>query len=156
MKRTLRSKPKKLQISMQKNLYDKDFYKWSNSQVTLLKKKEFSKLDLENIIEEIESLAKRDMRSLKSQLPRLLHHLLKLKYTPDRKGNSKSWDGSIYTSRKHIKLILSDSPSLKTKLKKMCSDAYKEALEMAIADSDYEEHLFPKECPWTLKEILDE
>ena len=139
-----------------KNLYNKDFCLWSYTQADLLRKEKFSEADLENIIEEIESLGRRDKRSLISETERLLHHLLKLSFTPERKGNSNSWEGSIRPSRRHIKQLIEESPSLKNEFKKIIPKAYKEALSLAIWDSDYDETLFPKECPWTMEEILND
>jgi hypothetical protein len=138
-----------------KSLYDKDFYKWSNEQAMLLKKGDFSKVDLKNVIEEIESLAKRDKRALGSQLTRLLQHMLKLEYTPEKKGNSKSWLSSVVGARIKINSILEDSPSLKNEIKKMIDSSYSSAMELAISEFDEEdEGIFPTKCPWTLKEIL--
>lgn len=139
---------------MQQSFYDKDFYKWSNEQVKLLKKGDYTRLDIKNIIEEIESLGKRDKRALKSEIRRLLHHLLKLNYASEYKGNSNSWDSSILTAREHIWDLLDDSPSLKKELPKIISDVYNDSLELAVADCAYNEELFPKSCPWTIKEIL--
>jgi hypothetical protein len=41
-----------------KSMYDRDFYKWALLQGSLLKSHEWEKLDLENVIEEIESLTR--------------------------------------------------------------------------------------------------
>lgn len=46
--------------------YDKDFYKWTKQQALLLKKKQFSSLDIDHLVEEIESLGRSDKRALKS------------------------------------------------------------------------------------------
>ena len=40
--------------------HDKDFFKWTCDQAQLLKKREFSKLDIDNLIEEIESLGQKE------------------------------------------------------------------------------------------------
>jgi hypothetical protein len=39
-----------------KNLYDEDFYVWTESQADLLRKRQFDALDLGNLIEEVEGL----------------------------------------------------------------------------------------------------
>jgi hypothetical protein len=41
-------------------LYDADFYAWSTEQAQLLRAGEFSRLDIENLAEEIESMGRRD------------------------------------------------------------------------------------------------
>jgi len=136
--------------------YEKDPYAWSFEQANFLKSGQYKKLDIENLAEEIESLGRRDKRALESQLVRLLHHMLKLEYTPENKGNSDSWEGSIFTARKHIRKLIKESPSLNNELLKLIPDSYKDALELAIMDSFHEVHRFPKECPWTIEEILGE
>ena len=60
------------------NTYQNDFCKWSVDQAHFLKSKEFEKLDIENIIEEIESLGRSEKRTIESYLTNLLMHLLKI------------------------------------------------------------------------------
>jgi len=140
----------------QKSSYDFDLYQWSMDQAFLLRNRKLSEIDFENIAEEIESLGRKDKRTLRSQLERLIQHLLKEKYTPERKGNSKSWDASIRDSRKDIDMTIKDSPSLKNELKNIFEESFIYGRELAIRDTEYSEHLFPKKCPWTIEEILGE
>lgn len=142
---------------LEKSSYDKDFYKWIQVQASLLKNKKFDKLDLENIIEEIETLGRSDKRKLYNLLVCLLQHLLKNEYTPENKDNSKSWDSTILNSRVGIKQLLKDSPSLKPFLKEIIDDSYKQARELAIIETDIlKDDVFPESCPWNLNEILPE
>ena len=138
-----------------KSHYDKDFYLWSATQASLLKKYDFSHVDLDNIIEEIESLGKSDKRSLYSHTVRLLQHMLKLEYTSENQGNSNSWKSSIRTARSQIKNLLKDSPSLNNYLQENFNEAYLEAVDLAAIESSVEKSFFPKECPWNLKEVLE-
>lgn len=141
---------------LEKSSYDKDFYKWTQVQASLLKKNKFDKVDLENVIEEIEALGRSDKRKLYSLLVVLLQHLLKNSYTIENKGNSKSWDATIFNSKIGIQHLLKDSPSLKPILKEILDDAYSEARELAIIEtnSGHKEEIFPTQCPWELEEIL--
>ncbi len=135
-------------------LYDKDFYKWTNTQSKLLLKGEYSKLDIQNLVEEIKSLGKSDRRALHSQFIRLLEHLLKLQYTPERQENSNSWKNSVVNARRAINSILKDSPSLKNELKTIFSSCYEAAVENAAIESGEEISFFPKECPWDIKDLI--
>lgn len=132
--------------------YDSDFYAWSLHQSECLRKKEFLNLDIDNLIEEIESLGRSNKLALKSHLIILLLHLLKLKYQPEFSSNS--WRNSISNARREIELLLQDSPSLKNVLK----DEFKNCFERACKDAAYETQKnineFPKECPWTIEEVL--
>jgi hypothetical protein len=71
---------KKMSVAAPKNLYDSDFYLWTQEQSGILEKHRFDDLDIENLLEEIEALGKRDMHSLRSYLIVFFQHLLKLKY----------------------------------------------------------------------------
>lgn len=155
----IKQKPKQLTVIASKTLYEKDFYAWAYKQAKLLENKDYEKLDRVNLIEEIESLGRRDKSSLQNHLQALLQHLLKNTYTPELKGNSRSWDSTIFHVRKSILSLLQDSPSLKSLLPKMLNEAYSTARQMAIietASSYIREHLFPEECPWSLEEILND
>jgi len=157
--KTIRATPKKLSISApsmsKSNLYDVDFYKWTKTQATLLKKKQVSELDLNNLREEIESLGKNDKRSLRSQTTRLLMHLLKKKYQPE-KDTSNSWDNSITDASREIKYLIKDSPSLKNELKKVFLEAYEDSREDASRETKMDIKKFPKECPWTFEELFSD
>lgn len=152
MKKTIKSNAKKLTVSAAKDLYDKDFYKWTKSQANLLQKGEFTKLDIENLIEEVESLGRSEKRTLSSQLEILLMHMLKAEYQPEKHGTS--WDLSIKYSRNKSKKTLDENPSLKPKLKEILKDAYSSARIDAALETGLEEDTFPEECPWSLKHIF--
>ncbi len=159
-KKMIRARPKRLSISApaqpKKNLlYDKDFVKWIDSQVGLLKKGDLGKLDLENLIEEIESLGRNDKRSLYSHTIILLAHLLKHKYQPGKQIDSNSWKNSITNASREIRLLIKDSPSLKNELSRIYSEAYEDARHDASKESGLDINTFPKECPWTIEEALE-
>ena len=52
----------------EKTLYEQDFTLWIEETVKQLKSGDFTKIDWENFIEEVESLGKRDKRELHSDL----------------------------------------------------------------------------------------
>ena len=68
-------------------LYEQDYYRWLTQTADLLKSKEFTKLDLENLIEEIESLGKSEKRAIKSNLIVVILHLLKWQYQSQKRSN---------------------------------------------------------------------
>lgn len=114
-------------LNVQK-LYDQDFVQWCEVTASQLRDRTFEQLDLDNLIEEIEGLAKRDRRELKNRLTVLLAHLLKRIYVkcPD---NFHGWELTIREQRRQIQDLLQDSPSLKPYLEQVFNTAYQNALD---------------------------
>lgn len=129
-----------------------DFYGWTMNQANLLRAKEFSKMDMDHLIEEIENLGKSEKRTLKSYLEKLLMHKLKSKIQPGK--HSRSWDLTIENCETQTRDCLSENPSLKPMLKEILKSSYYSARILAILETGLTEELFPEECPWTLQDIF--
>ena len=71
------------------SLYDTDFYSWTQEQSQILSSRDWSRLDLEHLIEEVESLGKQQRQELRSRLSIVLGHLLKWEFQPQCR--SRSW-----------------------------------------------------------------
>lgn len=139
---------------MSASLYDADFYAWANEQAALLRAGEPAQADIENIAEELECLARAEIRVLRDLLRVLLLHLLKWRHQPVRRG--QSWRLSIMNARDELATHLVDNPSLKSRLGEATVDAYKLARRDAAIETELSEATFPKECPWTYAEAADE
>ena len=133
--------------------YDSDLARWYEHQVALLRAQQFHQLDLEHLIEELEGMAGRDRRELRSRLCILLGHLLKCQFQPERK--SSGWIGTIKTQRREIQGILKESPSLKQKVAPFSEEEYECALELAVDDTGLPLATFPQQNPWSARDILD-
>ncbi|GCL53770.1 protein of unknown function DUF29 [Microcystis aeruginosa NIES-3806] len=94
-----------------KNLYDQDFALWIEKTVKQLKSGYLSQVDLENLIEEVESLGRRDKRELKNRLITLFEQALKRRYLP-LSDCYRGWEVTIKRCQSQLKDILKDSPSL--------------------------------------------
>ena len=73
---------------MNKLEYETDYYKWTQLMAKALRERDYSSIDWDNLIEEIEDMGKSQKRAIESLLMRLTEHLLKLKYwqaTPRRR-----------------------------------------------------------------------
>lgn len=89
------------------SLYKTDYQCCLDRTVTQLRAKDFSNLDLENLIEEIASLGKSDKRVISSYLLRLCDHLLKLKHwESERELCFRGWLLEINNFRAKIEFIL--------------------------------------------------
>lgn len=87
-----------------------DFNSWITQTTQLLRENRWHEIDVTHLIEELEDLGKSERRGINSQLTRLLLHLLKWQYQPQRR--SDSWLDSITDARTQIELALEDSSSL--------------------------------------------
>jgi len=135
------------------SLYDTDFYGWTQFQAKILREGKFQNLDIENLIEEIESMGKSEQRELESRLEILLMHLLKWRYQPERR--SVSWELTIKTQRNQINRHLKKNPSLQSKIDEAQADAYEDATFSAAQETQLHIKAFPSQCPWTFAEIMD-
>ena len=133
--------------------YDQDFYGWTVEQVALLQNKQFDQIDLEHIIEEIESMGKAERNQLRNRLTVLLMHLLKWQYEPSRRCTS--WVQTIREQRRAIPRLIKENPSLKSSLADLLLDAYSNALEDAADETNLPISLFPTECPWSYAQFMD-
>ena len=99
-------------IAPKTTLYERDYLLWTEETTAKLRARDFDHVDIENLIEEIESLGKSERKEIKSRLTVLLEHLMKRIYldSPDCFGG---WENTIYTQRNDIEFTLDDSPSLK-------------------------------------------
>jgi hypothetical protein len=132
-------------------LYEQDFALWSEQMADLIANRQFDKLDIENLVEEIRDLSKRERDRLFSSLRLILHHLLKWDYQP--KLRSRSWLVTIQRERSNIEDYLADSPSLKKYMREeTLLKLYKKARLDAIAETGLE---MPDHCTYTLNNVLN-
>ena len=134
--------------------YETDFYQWTQQQADLLRQGALSALDIENLIEEIESMGKRDRRAIGSYLRNVIMHLLKWRYQPERRSNS--WKSSIRKGRHAIERLLEESPSLKPRLSVMVTAEYRRARSEAADETGLPLTTFPDQCPFTVEQIIGE
>ncbi len=141
----------------QTSVYDTDYQLWLEQTVADLRSQNFHNLDLENLIEEIESLGKRDKRAIASYLRRLCEHLLKIKYwQAEREICFRGWDLEVSNFRLNIAALLKDSPSLKNYLSENFVSEYKSARKLFLKASELDAATVPPEPEFTLGEALDE
>lgn len=131
-----------------------DFNLWIQKTAQLLRSHRWQEIDLEQLIEEVENLGKSERRAITSQLIRLLLHLLKWQYQPQRR--SDSWLDSITDARTQIELAMQDSPSLKSYPSEQLNDSYQKARRQAAKQTGIGISVFPEYCPYSLELVLDE
>lgn len=125
-------------------LYQQDLVAWYDYTVAKLKAGEFAALDVDALIEEIEGLAGRDRRELKSRLRVLLAHLLKRLYI-DAPDDYRGWEITIREQRRQLLDLLEQSPSLRNEVELLFPKCWAEAL--ATVREDYPQTVFPDRWP---------
>ncbi|MDX2179378.1 MAG: DUF29 domain-containing protein [Bryobacteraceae bacterium] len=135
-------------------LYEKDFFLWTQRNAKLLREGNVGEADLRRIAEEIEDMGKRDRRTLVSKTEVLVAHLLKWEFQPLKR--SKSWANTIRAQRRGIAKELRDMPSLSAYLARNLREIYRDAVVLAMRDTDLDEETFPTACPYTVEQVRDE
>jgi len=135
-----------------KELYETDDSLWLEETIELLKQKQFNQLDLENLIEELISLGKRDLAKAKSLLRQIIIHLLLFQYWQvEYERNYRHWLGEVKTFRYDLNNHL--TTNLRNKLENDLGNIYESAVDFVKVKTDLT--VFPKQCPYTLAQLLD-
>lgn len=135
-------------------LYDRDFVGWAEATVQHLRNHNWSDLDLNHLIEEIEDLSKRERDRLRSALELIIMPLLKWVYQPHKR--SRSWQITIGRDRLNIARYIQESPSLKRYLQdEWLSQTYTDARRKAAIETQLELNTFPETNPFDLDQLLD-
>jgi hypothetical protein len=124
-----------------KTLYETDTVAWSEQQASALRAAarggSNQPLDWENLAEEIEDLGKSLRLRLRSQIAPIIHHQVKLEYSP-AVDPGKGWRRTIRQARMDIDRVLEDSPSLRQEVPRLIEKETPPAVQLAILD--LEEH----------------
>lgn len=134
--------------------YEVDAVVWFDQQAKLLRARKFDQLDIDHLIEELQAMARRDRRELRSRLQVLVTHLLKCAYQPEQK--SPGWTGTIRTQRIEIAELLNDSPSLRAHLSEYAQARYPAALQCAAEETGLPATTFPATLAFSPEQLLDE
>ncbi|HAX87888.1 MAG TPA: DUF29 domain-containing protein [Cyanobacteria bacterium UBA11370] len=140
---------------MNSTLYEKDYYLWLENTASLLRDGQLHKLDIPNLIAEIEDMGRRETRTVYSNLKILLMHLLKYRYQPEKRSNS--WRTTIEEHRQRIQEAFEDSPSLKNYFTEQWTvgKCYQDAKRLAAKETGLALDAFPSESPFTPEDTLN-
>ncbi len=139
---------------MTTTLYEYDFAQWAQRQADLLRQGRLGDLDVEHLLEELDSMGASERRELVNRLAVLLTHLLKWQYQPNRRGNS--WRLTIKIQRLDVAAVLRQNPSLQPRLHEFCHEAYTKAVLQAARETHLDETVFPDRCPFSIEQALDD
>ena len=135
-------------------LYEQDFYGWTQLQAHALNCQRGSALDWQHLKEEIEALGKQQYRELASRFAVLLGHLLKWELQPERR--SRSWFLAIREQRRALRRHLRQNSSLKSRLAEALEDSFESEVDLALRETNLPIRAFPEVCPYPLEFILQD
>jgi DNA-binding transcriptional regulator YdaS (Cro superfamily) len=133
--------------------YEHDYHAWLTRQAALLAERRFADLDLDNLIDEIQALARSEKWEIENRLNVLLVHLLKWAHQPAQR--SGDWASTIIEQRARLLKRLQESPSLRGYPGEVVDEEYAIAREKAAAETGLRVATFPKSCPYTIDQVLD-
>jgi Domain of unknown function DUF29 len=136
--------------------YQEDFAAWLDAQATALRERRFTDLDLDNLIEEVESIRRAEGRSVQHHARVVVAQLLQLAHST--LGDPRhSWKSTADSHRGELEMRL--TPTLQRELEARLEKVYARGrdiaatvLEMEGTDRDW----LPQKCPYTLVEILEQ
>jgi hypothetical protein len=136
-------------------LYEQDFPLWAERQAELLRARRFVELDLENLIEEVEDLSRREREAIESFTETIIEHLLKLALSPASRPR-RGWVITVAKQRAKLgrKLTTTLRNHLKAELPSMYADMRRPFMAV-LARNQVPAERVPPTCPFTLEQILD-
>lgn len=140
--------------------YDDDFYAWTQHQAMVLRTMAVAdnRFDRENLAEEIESLGRSDRDAVRSQIRRIIEHLLKLAYSPAEQPRF-DWMASIVEARAALgdKISATLRRDAEAMLPKLYCDGRRLAeLSLRAYGEDKVAEGLPQSCPYSLDDVCRE
>ena len=129
--------------------YADDYAAWIEHQARLLRERRIDELDFEILIDEVESLSVTVYRELVSAIRLILMHMLKWDFQTTHR--TRGWQASIRNNRAEVVDLLTENPSLRSRLEAAVKKAYYQARGEASGETDLRLRTFPETCPydWT-------
>lgn len=134
-------------------LYERDETAWLDIMSGLAAQGRVAEMDLVNLSEFLESMARRDRRELTSRLVVLLTHLLKWNHQPENR--SGSWHATISEQRRQLGEEF-ESGTLRRHAAEVLMKAYGHARKHAADETGLALDTFPAECPWKIDDLVAE
>ncbi len=136
--------------------YDDDFYAWTQYQAEVLRsmRRADNRLDREHLAEEVEDLGKSERDAVRSQIRRIIEHLLKLEYSPGAEPRF-DWMASIGEARQALADKM--SATLRRDAEARLPQLYQDGRDLAeLGLRKFGEHdAAPPNCPYSLAQICE-
>lgn len=140
-------------LTIPQTLYEQNYPLWLQKTTEFLRAKNFTELDTEHLIKELEEMGGSRKDALENNLIVVLAHLLKWKYQPSHRCGS--WRGSIKEHRRRINKTLAKHPGLKPYFREIFVECYPPAKDWATEETNLPDEIFPESCPFTAEESIN-
>ena len=138
------------------DLYEQDFYVWTEVQAEHLRARRFEALDLENVIEEVDGLGRSEKGRVLNNASVVLEHLLKLQFSPAQEPRN-AWRASVREHRRRLRrdltprlrqILAAELPALYAEVRDDTAALLRDHGEQTAADA------LPATCPYGLDQII--
>jgi Domain of unknown function DUF29 len=137
------------------DLYEDDFVLWAERQAALLRAKRYDELDLDNLIEEVEDLSRRERDAVESHVETVLEHLLKLELSSAERPR-RGW--LVTVDKQRAKLARKLTTTLRNHLEAELPALYaglRRPVARQLEKDGAPQDALPAACSYTLDQILD-
>jgi hypothetical protein len=137
------------------DLYEDDFPLWAERQAALLRARRFDELDLDNLIEEVEDLGRRERDMVESHVETVLEHMLKLALSHADRPR-RGW--LVTVDRQRAKLARKLTTTLPNHLEAQLPTLYagvRRPVARQLENEGVSLDALPPNCPYSLDQILD-
>ena len=137
------------------DLYENDLVLWAERQAALLRSRRFDELDLENLIEEVEDLGRRERDMVGNHVETILEHLLKLSLSHADRPR-RGW--LVTVDRQRAGLARKLTTTLKNHLQTALPTIYtglRRPVARQLEKDGVALDALPPTCPYSLDQILD-
>ena len=136
-----------LKIMSEKSLYDRDFTAWVKLTTQQLKDKNFEHLDLENLIDEVESLIYEQKKWIRESLIKILTYAMKRLHL-DLPERFHDWELYILRGQQQLESDVSDNASILEYWDELFDGAWAIVLIRLEydfkTDEEFDRHPYPK------------
>lgn len=137
-------------------LYERDFAAWLDLHTSALREHRFADLDLDNLIEEVDSIRRAEARGVEHHARVVVAQLLQLAHST--LGDPRRfWKSTALSHRHELEMRL--SPTLRREIENDLARVYARGRRIAATVLETEgtsEDRLPRACPYTLTEILED
>jgi hypothetical protein len=144
---------------LERSLYQTDYYAWTKQQAAELRamaaRRASSTLDLANLAEEVESLGRSDLNTVRSQVRRIIEHLLKLEFSPSAPPRA-DWRYSVAQARDEVEdhITASMHMDVAADLAKLFGRARRDAALGLARHGEPDAQALPTTCAYSLDQIV--